>query len=108
MRYLRLYADQNGDSAFEDVDLAQAPTQPSTQVGFRSFPPGWQGSRIIADGRLFVFIVTGEVVLTVSDGTERSVGPGRVVLVEDTWGQGHAARVVGDEASFQAFVQLAH
>src|SRR4051812_24465009 len=108
MHYLRIYADQHGDSSFEDVDLAQSPTQPSTQVGFRSFPPGWYGSQIIADGRLFVFILTGEVALTVSDGTARSVGPGDVVLVEDTWGKGHAARVVGDEGSSQAFVQLAH
>ena len=107
MHYLRLYADQHGNAAFEDVDLAQPPPQPSTQVGFRSFPPGWQGARILADGRLLVFILTGEVALTASDGTERRVGPGDVVLVEDTWGRGHAARVVGDAVSFQAFVHLA-
>ncbi len=106
MRYLRMYTDQQGDSHFEDVDIDESLVLPSTDVGFRNFPPGWDGEQITAAGRLFLFILTGEVELTVSDGTARSVGPGRVVLVEDTWGKGHAARVVSMDASFQAFVHL--
>jgi len=33
-----------------------------------------------------------------SDGTVRRSGPGAVALLEDTTGQGHITRVIGDEA----------
>ncbi len=115
MRYLRMYADQNGNSHFEDVEVEMSRTEsnmelspliPSTNVGFRRFPPGWSLPPIPAPRRLFVLILTGEVELSVSDGTVRRVDPGSVVLVEDTWGKGHSVRVVGTEHSLQAVVQL--
>lgn len=117
MRCLRMYADQNGDSHFEDVEVEMScpPAEhnmelsssiPSGNVGFRRFPPGWDTRPEPASGRLLVFILTGEVELTVSDGTVRRVGPSSVVLVEDIWGRGHTARVVSEEHSLQAVVQL--
>src|SRR4051794_35289576 len=111
-----MYADQNGDSHFEDVEVEMSrtgsnvqvsPQTPSTTVGFRSFPHGWSIPPNPAPRRLFVFILTGEVELATSDGTVRNVGPGDVILTEDTMGKGHGARVVGTVDSLQAFVQLA-
>ena len=118
MKYLRMYADERGESHFEDLagemtrydDGAElSPLIPSTHVGFRSFPLGFAtgGFPNPADRRLFVFILAGEVEITVSDGTVRRVSPGGVVLVEDTWGQGHTVREVGQVGSRQAFVLLA-
>lgn len=110
LQYIRLYSNQNGDSAFEDLDIEQAVAAStvlaSTAVAFRSFPSGWSGADIVPDERLLVVMLTGMVELTASDGSVRRIGPGDVVLVEDTWGKGHAARTVSDDATVQAFVQL--
>jgi hypothetical protein len=107
MKCLRMYADQQGESHFEDLDVDSLPPSiPSTSVFFRSFPAGSSGSPEPADGRLLVFILTGEVELAVSDGAVRRVGPSSVVLVEDTWGKGHSNRVVGERETVQAVVEL--
>ena len=117
MKYLRIYADPSGESHFADVagevtrydnGVELSPLIPSEHVGFRSFPRGFAtgGLPNPADRRLFVFILAGAVEVTVSDGTVRRVGAGGVVLVEDTWEQGHAVREVGDVGSMQAFVLL--
>jgi hypothetical protein len=103
MKYLRMYADQSGESHFEDVlgEMTRydngaefSALIPSTHVGFRSLPLGFStpGFPNPADGRLFVFILAGEVEVTVSDGMVRRLGAGSAVLVKDTWGQGHTVR----------------
>ena len=43
--------------------------------------------------RMFVFGLEGEVEMTASDGTTRVVGPGDVLLLEDTHGKGHLTHV---------------
>ena len=116
MRYLRMYADQHGDSHIEDAVVEMLPTGyggsesaqlPSTCVYFRSSPVGFNtGEPGPADSRKLVYILSGEVEITVSDGTVRRIGPGSIVLVEDTWGKGHSVLEVGSEGSFQAVVQL--
>ena len=42
-----------------------------------------------------IIILSGEVELTVGDGTERRLGPGDVLLAEDVTGRGHLTRVIG-------------
>lgn len=120
MKYSRIYADQNGDSHFEDVEVAMsltnfAPPAPpvdvsslmsSTKVGFLSFPAGWYGPPHPAPRRQFLFLLTGEIEAEVSDGEVRHFASGSVVLVEDTWGKGHTSRVVGNEYGLMAVVQL--
>jgi hypothetical protein len=116
MRYLRMYADQHGDSHIEDAVIEMFPTgfggsasaqMPSTHVFFRSSPVGFfTGDPSPADSRKLVWILSGEVEITVSDGTVQRVGPGSLVLVEDTWGKGYSVREVGSEGSFQAVVEL--
>lgn len=105
MRCLRMYAD-GGESHFDDIELDSLPDSMPGSLAFRTFPRNWSGSPEPADGRLMVIILTGVVELSVSDGSARRVGPSDVVLVEDTWGKGHAARVVGDAETVQAIVEL--
>ena len=116
MRYLRMYADQLGDSHIVDTVVEMLPLEyggsmsaqmPSASVYFRSPPAGYDtGEPGPADSRKLVFILSGEVEITVSDGTVRRLGPGSIVLVEDTRGKGHRVLEVGSEASFQAVVEL--
>ena len=42
-------------------------------------------------------VLQGRIEARATDGTGFEIGPGDVVLLEDTWGVGHASRVVGDE-----------
>lgn len=119
MKYARVYADRNGDTHGEDVEVEMAeadfapPSPPvrlsafmqSTAVAFLHLPPGWTSPPHTAPRRQFVFVLSGEIEGEVSDDVRR-LGPGSVVLVEDTTGKGHTLRVLGDEDAFLAVVQL--
>jgi hypothetical protein len=121
MKYVRLYADKNGDSHFEEVEVAMSPVNfappappldvsclmPSTNVGFLGAPAGWDGSPHPAPRRLLFIFLTGGTEITASDGEVRRFGPGNVVLVEDTSGKGHASRVLGYDYGIAVIVQLA-
>lgn len=120
MKYVRIYADQNGDSHFEDVEVGMSPTDfappappvdlsplmPTTHVGFIGFPAGWYGPPHPAPRRQFLFLLTGEGEVAVSDGEVRHFAPGSIMLVEDTSGKGHTTRVVGNDYGLVAVVQL--
>jgi hypothetical protein len=120
MKYVRIYADQNGDSHFEDVEVGMSPTDfappappvdlspwmPTTNVGFIGFSAGWYGPPHPAPRRQFLFLLTGEGEVAVSDGEVRYFAPGSVMLAEDTSGKGHTTRVVGNDYALVAVVQL--
>lgn len=108
--YLRLFAGPDGESHFEDVVLAPAgnPDEPGGGRGERAEPIAATEvvfRRVTDDGaparahpaprRQFVIQLSGEVEVEASDGEVRRLGPGSVVLVEDTEGRGHVTRPVG-------------
>jgi hypothetical protein len=99
-----MYADPEGESHFEDVeiefgDIAVAGSVepwglsepiPVTSATFlrRSAAAatiGWHN----APRRQFVIRLEGDVDIEVSDGEVRHLGPGSVLLAEDTTGKGH-------------------
>jgi hypothetical protein len=53
-----------------------------------------------------MFYLAGRVEAETSDAARRMMGPGTVVLVEDTTGKGHRSWVVGDEDVLIGVVQL--
>lgn len=112
MRYVRMYADPDGESHFADeeaelrpVDFAP-PAPPlnlsvpisAKQVAFFEMPEGWYGDWHPAPQRQFFFFLAGEIEAEVSDGEVRRFRPGSVLLMEDTTGRGHASRSVGGSA----------
>ena len=120
MKYTRFFADGNGDSHIEDVEVELtscdfAPPAPpldlslttlATGVAFLCFPAGWDGDWHPTPRRQFLFFLAGEVEAETSDGERRRYGPGSVVLLEDTTGKGHRSWVVGDGEVLAAVVQL--
>jgi quercetin dioxygenase-like cupin family protein len=120
MKYVRVYADQNGETHLEDVEVAMSmtnfappappvelsPLMPGSQVVFLRFPVGWDGPPHPAPRRQFAFVLAGEFEGAVSDGEVRLLGPGSVILLEDMWGKGHTTRVVGNDPVMLALVQL--
>src|SRR5258708_7809581 len=121
MQYTRLYADEHGESHFEDVQIGLTLTdyappapplelssfKPATQFGFMNAPSGWSSDWHRTSARNIFCVLTGEWEVTASDGESQRFSQGSVLLVEDTTGKGHSSRVVGETESLAAMVQLA-
>ena len=104
MLVTRLYTGQDGESKFGEIDipLAEAPGVgagsdpiPATGAVFRETRADFDRDFHPAPRRQFVFVQSGHVELTAGDGAKCLLGPGDVVLLEDTTGRGHCSRVVG-------------
>lgn len=120
MQYVRVYADADGESHFEDVAVPMqavdfAPPAPPINVSaftpaaaysFLSSPPSWYGDWHPTPRRQIIFYLTGEIEAETSDGEVRRFGPGSVTLVEDTTGKGHRSQVIGSADVVLAVVQL--
>lgn len=120
VRYVRVYADSNGESHFTDEEMELSPATfappapplslsaftPTKQFALLVSPAGWFGDWHTAPHRQFFFRLIGEIEIRVSDGEVRRLGPGSIFFVEDTTGKGHTTRNIGDDA-LAAVVQLA-
>ena len=111
MGIYRLYTGDDGQSHFEDQDLESHPQltspNPTTGISFSESPPGNFIDWHPAPRRQYVISLSGQLEIGLGDGTLRRFGPGDARLVEDTTGQGHTTRVVGDQPSITAVVPLA-
>jgi hypothetical protein len=120
VRYVRLYADADGESHFEDVEAELAPVDfappapplnlstylPATHASFFGAPSWWKGDWHPAPARNLFVVLSGEWEVEASDGFIRRFPPKSVLLVEDTTGKGHKSRVVSDTESVAMLVQL--
>jgi hypothetical protein len=118
--YPRLYADDRGESHFEDIGIDLASTEyaapappldlssftPAAQFGFMRAPAGWSSEWHPSAARNIFFVLSGEWEVTASDGETRRFAAGSVLLAEDTSGKGHASLVVGNADSLALMVQL--
>jgi hypothetical protein len=109
--YVRLFADQDGVSHFEDVEVTLpsidfAPPAPplnvlslfqATRCGLLAAATDWGGDVPHPSPRRQLFCaMRGEYEITASDGTTRHFLPGSLLLLEDTAGDGHSTRIVDD------------
>ncbi len=115
MRYFRIYADAAGETHFEDLDVALRPSPggselsgfyPATGVIFRRSPVGQYLDWHPAPRRQFVVTLSGEAEVEASDGEIRRIGPGTVMLAEDTTGKGHITRGVGASERLSLFIPV--
>lgn len=114
-KYVRLYAGPDGESHFEDVEVQLGDsgrgTDVSREVGaeslnFAEFRDDYIFDQHTAPRRRFVVLLSGRIEVEVSDGEVRVLGPGTVLLAEDTTGVGHRSRAVGTDQRLSMFVQL--
>ena len=120
MKYTRIYCDVDGESHFEDVYVEVAPVDfapPASPLNLAApleaerailceFPAEWFGDWHPAPRRQFIFQMSGELEVQVSDGEIRRFSAGSLGLLEDTSGKGHLTRVVGNSGVDAVFVQL--
>ena len=117
MRYHRLYADDDGESRWQDVEVTLeersfAPpaqgieistAEPATQTVFLRLARGWNEPIHPTPVRQRLTCVKGRVLVTASDGEAREIGPGDIWHMEDKTGKGHHTQVIGDE-DFEAVI----
>ena len=118
MHYHRVYTTAEGRSRFEQVEvdfrLAEfVPGRPlvglseryeATGVAISRVPPDWEGDWHPTPRRQFGVVLSGALDIRTSDGQAHRFTPGGLFLLEDTSGDGHTTRTVGDA---EAIVLLA-
>ncbi len=118
--YSRIYADANGESHFEDVQvpLNEGPMASRSdmipaaayQFGFTDKGMDFHTERHPTNAPHFVVVLQGGVAVEASDGEVRWFGPGsphgHVVLLDDTSGKGHLNRGVSDEPRYSVTIAL--
>ena len=116
MKYIRIYADSDGETHFEDVEeetqkVEIAPTaifdvgktRPASECFWAIFPAGYSDDFHKPPKRHIIPILAGELETTVSDGEVRRFKAGDIILVEDVASKGHKNVVVGQSA-FEFFM----
>jgi quercetin dioxygenase-like cupin family protein len=117
---IRIWADDEGESHLEDVDLdfaeedfvPPAPpvllTSPEAASGYvhERVAPGWRGDWHPAPGRVLAVYLAGQGTIEASDGASRLLRPGTILLAEDTTGRGHVTEVTGTNEMFVVIVTL--
>jgi hypothetical protein len=117
---LRIFADSEGESHFEDVDFAFEQTDlvpPAPPVlmtalegasgyAFERVQPGWHGDWHPAPQRLLAVYLSGTGRIEASDGEVCDLVPGTILLAEDTTGKGHISAMTGAEDMLVLIVML--
>lgn len=98
---VRLYAGDDGQTHFEDLDVLTEdqftePAQAGANLIFRRFPADYFSDWHTAPRRQYIVILSGKMEIGIGDGTTRQFGPGDIVLADDQTGQGHTTRSLGE------------
>ena len=115
MKVIRGYTGDDGESHFEDVDIG---VQPQGSIGrlsslirgpgvmFREVDGDYDLDFHQAPRRQFVVNLRGAVDITVASGEKRRLGPGDILLAEDTTGHGHKSQAVDGRPRSCLFVPI--
>jgi quercetin dioxygenase-like cupin family protein len=113
----RIYTGDDGQTHVEEyeVPLSAQNDGSTTELGeilsvasvqFRRTSPDnfidWHN----APRRQYVITLSGESEVEFGDGTKVRLYPGHILLAEDTTGQGHISRALGDEDRLSIFVPI--
>jgi len=110
----RVFADQNGDSHFEDIEY---PLNEAGPIGFlsasisvknmvfRKVSPNYDDFHP-APQRQFVVLLDQGVEIESSLGERRSFQPGEVLLMDDVTGKGHRSRNINPVERKSLFIIL--
>lgn len=115
MVVVRVYTGDDGRSHFEDVEVALSDQGPVGRISELIRGPGVLFREVEGDydldfhnapRRQFVVNLVGSVDIGVGDGTVRRLGPGDILLAEDTHGQGHTSAAVNGEPRQCLFIPI--
>jgi hypothetical protein len=107
MRVHNIYADEKGESHIRDLDIEWVRSGPAGQISdpvpvssmaFRATDGSYDLDWHNAPRRQYIINLEGSVEITTSDGKSRVIGPGEIILAEDTTGKGHLSKAVAGGA----------
>ncbi len=99
----RIFADTNGSAHIERREVPMAPDSggratsadlPALRLFFRETPPAHVHEKHRAPQRQFIFVTCGVGEIELGNGARHRFGPGDVMFVEDTAGDGHVTRTL--------------
>ena len=112
---VRVYTGEDGESHFEDVPIGLenrglggriSALIRGSGVMFREVDATYDLDFHNAPRRQFVVNLIGSVDITVGDGTVRRLGPGEILLAEDTTGRGHKSTAVDGQPRTCLFIPV--
>jgi uncharacterized protein YhdP len=116
MKVTSLYTGADGKTKVEEYEVPLSPqgrgTDLSTTVAVKSlqfrrtnqdYALDWH----TAPARQFVITLSGKSEVELEGGRKITLGPGNILLAEDTTGQGHISRAIGSEDRLSLFITLA-
>jgi len=115
MKVTRIYTGADNESHFEEIevdlkDLGMigriSALEPASGIVFRETEGDYDFEFHNAPRRQYVINLDAAVELETGDGTTRILGPGEVLLAEDTTGRGHRSRAVDGRPRRSIFVTL--
>lgn len=112
IEYLRIYSDADGCSHFQIERIALEPNDyappapvlntsavgPANHCVFLELPVGWYGDWHPTPVRQWLVLMSGACEFEAGDGEKAIRKAGDLVLLDDTQGQGHQTKVLGDDA----------
>ena len=116
MKVTRLYTGTDGLTKVEEFEVPLKPqgrgTELSEIVGvtslqFRRTNQDYNLDWHPAPRRQYVVTLGGESEVELEGGRKIRLGPGHILLAEDTTGKGHISRAVGGEERLSLFITLA-
>jgi len=116
MKVTRLYTGADGLTKVEEFEIPLKPqgrgTELSEIVGvtslqFRRTNQDYNLDWHTAPRRQYVVTLSGESEVELEGGRKIRLGPGHILLAEDTTGKGHISRAVGGAARLSLFITLA-
>ena len=106
----RMFADGNGDTTWEPIDLDEHPDWlqgvDATNIRFGVRPPDVEQDWHPAPQRQFVIILSGQLQITYPDDSTKVFGPSDARLMDNITGKGHKTIAVGGEPCVTATVVL--
>ncbi len=116
MKITRIYTGDDGESHFEDIEVplvdrggsigSISKLEGATGILFRETKGDYDFDFHNAPRRQYVINLDAAVEIETGDGTKRVLGPGEILLAEDTTGRGHISRSVDGKPRRSIFVTL--
>lgn len=111
----RLYTGADGKTKVEEWEVPLTPqsrgtelskTVPVKSLQFRRTNKDYDLDWHPAPARQFVITLSGESEIELEGGRKLRLGPGHILLAEDTTGQGHISRALGTGDRVSLFIPL--
>ena len=116
VKVTRLYTGPDGKTKVEEYEIPLKPqgrgtelsaTVAVTSLQFRRTNQNYNLDWHPAPNRQYVVTLAGESEVELEGGRKLRLGPGHILLAEDTTGQGHISRAIGSGDRVSLFIPLA-